>query len=317
MLRYISGRVAQAIGVLWAAYTLSFIVLYALPSNPVALLLGGGTASIASATPAQIAAVKKQYGLDQPVVVQYFDQLWKVLHFHLGVSIAQAGRPITNILGENLPPTIALAAFALALALVSGVSLAFLATYVQTNWLRSFLRRLPAVGVSFPSFWIGLLLIQVFSFSWAIFPADGDHGFKSVVLPGITMALPSAAILAQVLTRSLSDTLAEPYIATARARGQRRLIIYLRHALPNAALPALTIFGLLVGTTITNAVVAETVFSRAGIGSMVAQAVLAQDVPVVQAVVILAAGLFVTINLAVDLIYPMLDPRVVGVPRRL
>jgi peptide/nickel transport system permease protein len=311
--RYVLGRVGQAVLVLWAAYTISFLVLYELPGNPVSLLLGGGSGDVAAASPSQIAAVKRQYGLDKPFVVQYVDQLWKALHLNFGDSISQAGRPVSNILSENVPPTLELAGFALLLALVAGLVLAFVATYVQTPWLRIVLRRLPALGVSFPSFWIGILLIQIFSFSWAIFPSTGNQGFESLILPGITMATPAAAILAQVLTRSMTDTLVEPYIATARAKGQRRILVHLRHVLPNAALPTLTIFGLLVGYTVTGAVVAETVFARAGLGSVTEQAVLAQDVPTVQAVVVFAAAAFVTVNLIVDLLYPVFDPRVARV----
>lgn len=316
MLRYIAGRVAQAVLVLWAAYTVSFLVLYELPSDPVAILLGGGT-NAAAASPAQIAHVKHEFGLDRPVIVQYFHQLWQVLHFNFGTSIAQAGRPVRNIFAENLPPTVWLTLLAVSIALVAGVTLAFLATYVEIGWLRTTLRRLPALGVSFPAFWIGLLLIQLFSFTWALFPATGNKGFKSLVLPAITIAIPAAAVLAQVLTRSLTDTLHEPYIATARARGQRRLIVYFRHAMRNAALPTLTIFGVLVGQTVTAAVVVEQVFGRAGIGSTVDSAVQSQDVPVVQGVVILCASVFVFVNLVVDLLYPMLDPRVARAPRRL
>jgi peptide/nickel transport system permease protein len=317
VLRYVIGRVAQAVLVLWAAYTISFLVLYELPGDPVTLLLGGASGDVSAASPAQIAAVKRQYGLDKPVIVQYFDQLWRALHLNFGDSISQAGRPVSSILRENVPPTLALAGFALLLALIGGLVLAFLATYVEVRWVRIILRRMPALGVSFPSFWIGILLIQLFSFSWPLFPSTGNQGFASLVLPAVTMAIPAAAILAQVLTRSMTDTLAEPYIATARARGQRRILVHLRHVLPNAFLPTLTIFGLLVGYTVTGAVIAETVFSRAGLGSATAQAVLAQDVPTVQAVVVFAAAAFVTVNLIVDLLYPVFDPRVARRPRRL
>lgn len=309
MLNYTARRIAQAIAVLWAAYTVSFVVLYMLPSDPVSILLNqaGGTAGRPSAD--QIAKIQSQYGFDDPVFVQYLHHLWDALHLDFGQSVSR-GQSVTSLLTENLPPTLALTATALLFTVVMGGGLAFVATYVGWRPLRSFLHRLPAVGVSFPTFWVGLLLIQLFSFSLGWFPATGSEGWKTVVLPALTMSLPTAGILAQVLIRGLDDTLEQAHIATARAKGLSRLRIHLKHALKNASLPALTILGLLVGSTVTQAVVAETVFSRLGIGRLAQQAVLAQDIPLVQGIVVLAAAIFVVVNLAVDLVYPLLDPRV-------
>jgi peptide/nickel transport system permease protein len=202
-----------------------------------------------------------------------------------------------------------------AFMIIGGVALACLAAYVRWRPLRAVLTRLPAFGVSLPGFWVGLLLIQVFCFSLHWFPSTGSATLKSFILPAITMALPAAAVLAQVLTRGLEQTLREPYIATAEAAGLSRGAIQFRHAFRNAALPAVTLLGLLVGYVMTSAVIAETVFSIAGVGRLAQQAVLAQDVPVVQGIVLFAAGAFVTLNLLVDLLYPLLDPRIARTPR--
>ena len=308
MLQYTVRRVAQAIAVLWAAYTVTFVVLYALPSDPVSILLNqaGGTGRPSAD---QVARIQEAYGFNDPIAVQYIHHLLDAFRLDFGQSVSR-GQSVTSLLAENLPPTIALTALALVLTTVIGGGLAFLATYVGWRPLRSFLHRLPAVGVSFPTFWVGLLLIQLFSFSLGWFPATGSEGVSSLVLPALTMSLPTSGILAQVLIRGLDDTLDQAHIATARAKGLSRLTIHTKHALKNASLPALTILGLLVGATVTNAVVAETVFSRLGIGRLAQQAVLAQDIPLVQGIVVLAAGVFVVVNLAVDLIYPLLDPRV-------
>jgi peptide/nickel transport system permease protein len=314
MLRYIGGRVGQALLELWAAFTVSFVILYLLPSDPAAILLGQAAGPGAVISPAALARVRHEYGLDQPVLVQYLHQLGNALQLNFGTSISQ-GQPVSRLLAEDVPPTLALAAFALLLTVVFGVLLAFLATYLKTPWLRRLLERLPAAGVSLPTFFVGLLLIQLFSFTLHWFPAAGSNGFATLVLPAITMALPTSGVLAQVLIRSLNDTLGEAYISTARAKGLGRFAIHANHAFRNAALPALTILGLLFGATITQAVVAETVFSRVGVGRLAQQAVTAQDIPVVQGIVVIAAALFVTINLIVDLIYPLLDPRVVSAPR--
>jgi len=315
--RYVIGRVAQALLVLWAAYTVTFVVLYELPGNPVELLLGGTLGNAAAASHAQMLHIERRYGLNEPLPVQYFHELGNLLTLNLGSSISQGGRPVSNILAENLPPTMALTGLAVLITVIFAVGLAFLATFVRSRWLRTLLVRLPAFGRAFPAFFIGILLIQVFAFDLRLLPATGDQGFDTLIMPAITMALPSAFYLAQILIRGMTDTLAEPYIVTARARGLSRLKIHLRHVLPNAALPTLTMFGLIVCWTVTDAVIAETVFGRPGLGSAIQQAVTWQDIPTVQAVVLLAALLFVTVNLIVDLIYPFLDPRVMHVPTSL
>ncbi|GAA4698835.1 ABC transporter permease [Phytohabitans rumicis] len=309
MLRYILGRLAQAVGVLWAVFTVTFVVLYLLPSNPVALLLAAGDVQVEDLSPEQLAALEAKYGLDEPVYVQYFDQLWQLVRLDFGNSISK-NVPVSQLLVPRLGSTLALGMTAILLTVVVGVAVAYLAAYVQWRPARVLLRRLPAVGVSFPPFFIGLLLIQVFAFSLGWLPATGSDGWQTLILPAITMAIPTSAMLAQVLTRSLDDSLAEPYITTARAKGLSRHVVQARHALRNAALPALTLLGMLLGATVAEAVVVETVFTRDGLGRLAQEAVLAQDVHVVQAVVLVVAAAFVAINLVVDLIYPLIDPRV-------
>lgn len=308
MVQYAVRRIAQAIAVLWAAYTVTFVVLYALPSDPVSILLNqaGGTGRPSAD---QVAQLQEAYGFNDPIVVQYAHHLLDALRLDFGQSVSR-GQSVTSLLADNLPPTLALTAVALLFTVLFGGGLAFVATYIQWRPLRAFLHRLPALGVSFPTFWVGLLLIQVFSFSLGWFPATGSGSASSLVLPAVMMALPTGGILAQVLMRSLDDTLDQAHIITARAKGLPRLTIHAKHALKNASLPALTILGLLVGSTVTNAVVAETVFSRLGIGRLAQEAVLAQDIPLVQGIVVFAAAVFVFVNLLVDLVYPLLDPRV-------
>ncbi|MGI3784984.1 MAG: ABC transporter permease [Janthinobacterium lividum] len=314
MTRYVLGRVAQALAVLWAAYTVTFVVLYLLPSDPVALMLSANNVQLDSLTPAQITAARARYGLDQPVALQYLHLLGRALHGDFGVSFA-SHVPVSRLIASRLPGTVVLSVSAVLLALVAGVTLAFLAAHVRWRPARLLLNRLPALGASLPPFWTGLLLIQVFAFSLGWFPATGDLGWRSCVLPAVTMAVPTSATLAQVLTRSYTDTLGEAYIITARATGMSRFAVQVRHATRNAALPVLTILGLLVGATVTGAITVETVFSRNGIGRLAAESVLTQDVPVVQGIVVVAAAAFVGVNLVVDLLYPLLDPRVVHAPK--
>ncbi|MGN7862492.1 ABC transporter permease [Microbacterium sp. 22303] len=312
--RFVASRLGQAVIVLWAAYTVSFLVLYALPSDPVALKTGGDASDI---TPEQLAALKAKYGLDRPLLVQYVLRLGHALTGDLGTSI-DTGRPVSQVIGEAIPPTLQLAGLGFAIAVLTGAALAVVATFVRSRALSTFLLGLPPLGVAIPAFWFGLILIQLFSFQLPLFPAMGDRGFPSLVLPSVALALPTGAMIAQLLSKSLTAALREPYIDTARAKGAGRARIHLHHALRNAALPALTVTGLIVGQLLSGTVVTETVFSRPGIGRVTATAVQQQDIPVVQGVVLFAAVVFVTVNLVVDLIYPLLDPRIelTSAPRR-
>ncbi|MDM7831673.1 ABC transporter permease [Cellulomonas edaphi] len=312
MTRYLLRRLALAAGVLLAAYTVTFLVLYALPGDPVSIMYGGESSDV---TPDQLDALRAEHGLDQPLVVQYLTQLGHALRGDLGDSVV-SGQPVTQLLGSALPPTAQIAGLALLVAVLAGGSLAVVATATRSRRLSGFLLSLPPLGVAIPSFWFGLTLVQWFSFQIPLFPALGNQGFASAVLPAVTLALPTSALIAQMLSRSLLHTLREPYVDTALAKGAGRARVHLRHALRNAALPALTVTGLVVGGLLSGAVVTETVFSRAGIGRLTATSVSAQDIPVVQGVVLVAATVYVLVNLLIDVIYPLLDPRIVTGARR-
>ncbi|WP_250285654.1 MULTISPECIES: ABC transporter permease [unclassified Frankia] len=309
MRRYVIRRLAQAAGVLWAAYTLSFLVLDYLPGDPVSAMAGAGMDSSAI-DPARLEELKGQYGFDKPVLVQYVDYLGSALRGDFGDSVS-TGRPVTSVIADALPQTLQLTGAALLLATLLGGGLALVATYTSQRWLRQALLSLPSLGVSIPTFWVGLMIVQLFSFRLRLFPAFGNDGLRGLVLPAVTLAVPTGAMVAQVLAKSLLTALDEPYVQTARAKGAGRARVHLGHALRNASLPALTVIGLLVGQLMANAVVIETVFARNGLGRITAAAVSVQDLPVVQGVVVFGALVFVLVNLVVDLIYPLLDPRVV------
>ncbi|WRZ95167.1 ABC transporter permease [Streptomyces sp. NBC_01007] len=309
MRRYVIKRIAQALGVLWAAYTVSFLVLDFLPGDPVSAMAGAGAESN-TVDPAQLTRLRHEYGFDRPVLVQYADYLGKAVRGDFGDSVS-TGRPVASTLGDALPQTLTLTGTALLLAVVLGGGLAVLATYTSQRWLRQLLLSLPPLGVSVPTFWVGLLLVELFSFRLRWFPAFGNDGLRGLVLPALTLAIPTGAQVAQVLAKSLLTALDQAYVETARAKGAGRLRIHLRHALRNASLPALTVVGLLAGQLIAGSVVVETVFSRDGLGRVTAAAVTAQDIPLVQGVVVFGALIFVLANLIVDLVYPLLDPRIV------
>ena len=309
MRRYVIKRLAQAVGVLWAAYTVSFLVLDFLPGDPVTAMAGAGMDS-GQVDPAQLAALRHEYGFDKPVLVQYADYLGKAVRGDFGDSVS-TGRPVSSTLADALPQTLQLTGAALLLAVFLGGGLAVLAIYTSRRWLRQLLLSLPPLGVSVPTFWVGLLLVESFSFHLHWFPAFGNDGLRGLILPAVTLAVPTGAQVAQVLAKSLLTALDQAYVETARAKGAGRWRIHLRHALRNASLPALTVVGLLVGQLIAGSVVVETVFSRDGLGRVTAAAVTAQDIPLVQGVVVFGALIFVVTNLVVDLVYPLLDPRIV------
>jgi peptide/nickel transport system permease protein len=307
--RYVIKRVAQAVGVLWAAYTVSFLVLDFLPGDPVTAMAGAGMDS-GDVDPARLAALRHEYGFDKPVPAQYADYLGRAVRGDFGDAVS-TGRPVTATLADALPQTLQLTGAALLLAVLLGGGLAVVATYTSRRWLRQLLLSLPPLGVSVPTFWVGLLLVEAFSFRLRWFPAFGNDGLRGLVLPALTLAIPTGAQVAQVLAKSLLTALDQAYVETARAKGAGRWRVHLRHALRNASLPALTVVGLLVGQLIAGSVVVETVFSRDGLGRVTAAAVTSQDIPLVQGVVVFGALIFVATNLLVDLVYPLLDPRIV------
>ncbi|MEU4654917.1 ABC transporter permease [Streptomyces sp. NPDC023723] len=310
MRRYVLWRLAQAAGVLWAAYTLAFLLLDLLPGDPVAAMAGAGLNST-QVTPERLAELRAEYGFDRPVLVRYATSLGAAVRGDFGESVA-TGRPVTATLANALPQTLQLAGGALVLAVAGGVGLALAGTATRRRWLRQLLLSLPSLGISLPAFWVGLMLVQLFSFRLGLLPAFGNDSAAGLLLPAVTLALPAAVLMAQVLSKSLLAALGEPYIQTARAKGAGRARVLVRHALRNASLPALTVVGVLAGQLTANAVVVENVFSRNGLGRVITDAVTVQDIPVVQGVVVFGALVFVLVNLLVDLAYPLLDRRIVA-----
>jgi peptide/nickel transport system permease protein len=310
---YVIRRILYALIVVWGTFTVTFFLLYALPSNPVAIKLqeasqGGGNGSIAL-SPAQIQTVMAQYGFNKPLVVQYVIDLGRMLTGDLGTSI-DTGVPVRTSLAQALPQTLELAAAAFVLGLLLGGSLGVLSNLVPFRWLRQVLQSLPPFAAAVPTFWSGLLLLEIFSFRLGWLPPFGNLGFSSLVLPAITLAIPTAAVVAQVLSKSLRDALASPYIETARAKGASRLRVHFRHAFRNGLIPSLTVVGITAGNLMAGSVIVETVFSRTGIGQLTEQAVNGEDQPVVLAVVVISAAVFAVANLIVDLLYPVIDPRI-------
>ncbi|EIV92445.1 ABC transporter permease [Frankia sp. QA3] len=308
MRRYLARRVGQGIFVIWAAFTAAFIILYLLPGDPVEMTLEANGSHM-DADPAAVAALRAEYGFDRSVPAQYGHALWRALHGDFGRSVP-TGSPVTHLIADALPQTLALTVVAFTAALVFGGALAVAATYVQRPAWRQMLLSLPPLGVSIPGFWLGLLLLQLLSFRLGWLPATGNEGVRSLILPAVTLAVPTGAKIAQILAKSLQATWQQPFIDVARAKGMSRRHIQFRHALRHASLPALTLTGVTVGEMLAGAVIVETIFSRTGIGRLAQEAVLAKDIPLLEGLVVLSAVTFVLVNLAVDVIYPLVDPRI-------
>ena len=302
----VAARILYSVLALWAAYTVTFLIVSVLPGDPVSIMLS--SADAANATPEQIAALRAEYGLDQPLWLQYVTTLLAAVRLDLGNSYV-SGQAVTAQLAEALPTTVSLAAVTLVLAVLGGAALAILAVSVRSSWLHNFLAGLPSLGVSMPTFWVGLILLQVFSFRLGWIPALGGRGLAGVILPALTLALPLGAMIAQVFYRSLMTTSRELFTTTFRAAGLSELTTLITHTVPVAATSLLSVAGLVFGQLLGGAVVVETVFTRNGIGRLAESAVTNQDVPVVQGVVLFCALVFIAVNLITDLLYPLLDPR--------
>ena len=314
MKRYLLRRLGQGLIVLWAAYTLTFAILFVIPGDPVTLMLNpGGSATYVD--PALVAQLRHQYGFDRPVLVQYVDRLGHALTGDLGSSIRSA-QPVVSEISQALPETLKLATLGLLLALILGGGVATVATYLRSAWLRELLLALPPIGLSMPTFWVGIVLLQWFSFRLSWFPSFGNEGFRSLVLPAVALAIPTGAVIAQVLANSITAAWQQSFVDTALGKGASRLRIHLRHVLRNALAPTTTMLGLIVGNAFAGSVVLEIVFSRAGIGRLLVTAVSDRDLPVIQGIVVLSSIVFVLVNLCVDLLYPVIDPRIVRADRR-
>lgn len=298
-------RVGQAIVVLALAFTLAFVLLQALPGDAMLIKFENPELGL---SPEEIAALRLAYGADVPWWQAYLHTLAGFLVGDFGYSI-QSGTRVAALIAEVLPQTLVLSVSAFAVSVLLAVTVAFTATWTKWAWLRNFLSSLPSVFVSVPTFWLAMVLIQVFSFQLGLVRVINAGPIEQLILPVLTIAVPISAPLAQILVRSIEDVQRQPFVSVVRARGASRWWVLSRNVARNSLLPTLTIAGVLFGELVAGAVVTETVFGRAGIGRLTEQAVAHQDVAVLQAIVVLSAAAFVTVNLLIDLLGPLVDPR--------
>jgi len=304
MARYVRKRLALAIPTILLASLVVFLMLFLIPGDPASIYVGEQTA-----TPERLAEIRRVMGLNRPLHVQYADFLWRALRGDLGRSL-QTNRPVLDEILGRLPGTIALAATAMAIAVTAGLGLG-LASGLRQNTLVDTLAMLVALlGVSVPVFWLALLLILLFAVHLQWLPATSSSGLRGLVLPAVSLALLSAATLARLVRASILDVLRLDYLTTARAKGLAARTVVLRHALPNAILPVITAMGLQFGALLSGAVITETIFARPGLGKLVVDSIQSKDLPTVQGVILVLAGIYVLMNLLVDLSYVLIDPRI-------
>lgn len=301
---YIARRVLATIPVLFGVSLLVFSMLELVPGDPVRLML-----SEFQSTPEQIARLRSQLHLDEPLPVQFGRFVLGAVHGDLGTSI-RTRKPVLTEIQDNFPSTLQLAVTGLLVAAVMGVSLGIIAGANQRSWLELGSMLVALIGVSMPSFWLGLLLIFVVSLRMQLLPATGGGDLQHLILPAVTLGLGAAAILARLTRSSMLEVLRQEYVTTARAKGLADWAVIVRHALKNALIPVVTIFGLQFGQLLAGTFVVETVFGRPGLGRLVIDGILNKDLPMVQGVVLVVAVSYVLVNLVVDLIYAVLDPRI-------
>jgi peptide/nickel transport system permease protein len=305
MTRYLLGRFGQALAVLALTFTAAFLLLQVLPGDAIMIKFMAPEMAL---TPEQIADIRAAYGADLPLWERYLSTVGQFVTGNFGYSI-QAGVPVSQLLATNLPSTLLLASLGFVAALILTIVLAAASNMTGMGWLRAGLQALPSLFISVPVFWLGIMLIQLFSFQLGLVSVISPGPVEKLVLPVMTLAIPISAPLAQILMRNIDQVLAQPFVAVARAKGASRNWVLWRHVARNAILPTLTIAGVLFGELLTGAVVTEAVFGLSGLGGLTYQAVGNHDTAVLQAIVVISALAFVVINLIVDLLFPLLDPR--------
>lgn len=304
MLKFIVRRLLVSLVVLWGVSTLVFGMMHALPGDPVELMLSrsGGSA-------ATIASIRQQLGLDLPLYAQYVRFLGNALRGDLGRSIS-TGMKVTDMIASQFPATLELAAAGMLVALVLGLTLGMVAALKHNSWIDNLCVVLSVIGVSVPIFWLGLLLIQIFAAHLHWLPATGEGDLRHLLMPALVLGFSSAGSIARLLRATMLDVLGQDYLRTARAKGLPEKLVVLRHGARNALIPVVTMAGMQAGYLLGGTVVTETVFSRRGLGQLTINAILWKDFPVVQGTVLVIAGVYVLVNLLVDLSYGLLDPRI-------
>ena len=311
MLGYISKRILATIPVMAVVGLFVFSLLYLSPGDPAAIIAGD------QATPADIERIRASLGLDRPFLVRFGEWAWRILHGDLGISIF-TNLPVTTLIGQRVEPTVSLMCVTLVFAIVVAVPLGVVAAWKAGSLIDRLVMGLAVTGFSVPVFVVGYILAYVFALQLNWLPVQGytpiAQGLwpwlSNLILPSVTLGLVYIALIARVTRATMLDVLSQDYVRTARAKGLAQRNILFVHALKNAAVPIVTVIGIGIALLIGGAVVTETVFAIPGLGRLTVDAILRRDYPVIQGVVLLFSFIYVLVNLAIDLFYTILDPRI-------
>jgi len=303
----IGRKLISAVVVLWGAATVAFFAQLALPGDRATVILNIRDGQAQQRTAAELAPIRAEYGLNHPVLVQYWDYLRGLVVGDFGTSYQQF-RPVTAIIGEQLGATVTLSLTAILFAWVLMVVWVTL-TAGRGSRVRSLGALVDVVVAGLPAYWLGIILLLVFALGLRWFPVIGGTGLNGLILPALTLAIPLAGFMAQSTRVEFERALDQPFVVSARMRGMSDTGVRLRHVLRHATIPAVTLSGWALGSTLSGAIIVESIFSRPGIGSVLVAAVNSQDLPVVVGIVTLVAVFYVAVNLLVDIAYTLIDPR--------
>jgi len=311
MVGYLFRRVLAAIPVMGVVALFVFLLLRLTPGDPAAILAGD------NATPEQLERIRVSLGLHEPIYIQFFTWINKLLHGDLGVSLI-SNTPVLQMIGHRIEPSVSIALSTIILSILIAVPLGVIAAWKHGTWIDRLVMALSVLGFSVPVFVIGYVLIQLFAIDLRWLPVQGFKSlsagfgpfFERLILPTLTLSFIYVALIARMTRASMLDVLGEDYIRTARAKGIGEIAVLLRHGLRNAAVPVITVIGSGFALLISGVVVTESVFNLPGIGRLTVDAVLARDYPVIQAMILLTSLIYVAVNLLIDVAYTLLDPRI-------
>ncbi|NNG00596.1 MAG: ABC transporter permease [Desulfobacteraceae bacterium] len=303
MLRHIIRRIISLIPVFFGVTFISFFILHLSPGDPAELMAG------VEASQEDIDAIRKQYGLDKPLLVQYGVYIKNVMHGDMGVSL-RTQRPVITEVWARYPATLELATVSVVVASIIGLLMGIIAASHQNSIFDYGSMVVALFSISMPIFWLGLMLMLFFSVYLGWFPAVGRGGISHLVLPAISLGTQSAAVIARMTRSSLLEVIRQDYVQTARAKGLSERVVVYKHAVRNALIPVITVMGMQFGYLLSGSVLTESVFAWPGVGRLMVQSIYARDYPVVQAAILLVAVNFVLVNLLVDLLYGYINPRV-------
>ena len=304
MANYLLRRIFAAVMTIWVTTIAVSMLIHVVPGDPVQIMY----AQSQGTTPEQLEQIRHALGLDRPIIEQYFMYMGRLLHGDLGHTI-RGGQPVLDLLMLRLPYTLLLAGTALVISVAIGLSLGFVAAYKRGSWLDTILMTAAILGVSMPSFWLGLILLFTFAVRLEWLPVAG-HGLQNLILPAITLGVANAAIIARLTRSSMIDIFDQDFVRTARAKGLPRTAVLYRHALRAGLVPIVTMIGMQFTYMMGGAIVVENVFGWNGVGRMAIQAIFQRDYPLIQGFILMFACIVVLVSIVMDVLYVWLDPRI-------